>query len=82
MSKFLKGLGIKVQSGEQWGISLKGTLKMFLGIREILRILLYFNAKRDLHKIASIHIHKSTVNPNILAGRGLSCFVSFIQNSK
>ena len=37
MSKFFKGPGIKVNSGEQRGISLKGTLKIFLGIREMLQ---------------------------------------------
>ena len=55
---------------------------MFLGIREILGILLYYNAKRDLHKISSIHILNSNVNPNILAVGGLSWSVSRIQNSK
>ena len=63
-------------------IFLKGTLKTFLGIRGILRILLYFKAKRDLHKIASIHILNSNVNSNILAVGGLFWSVSGIQNSK
>ena len=70
MSKLFNGLGTKVHSLEQWGISLKGTLKIFLGIREMLRVLLCYNAKRDLHKIASIHILRSNINHNILAVGG------------
>ena len=57
-------------------------MKIFLGIREILRILLYYNAKRDLRKIASIHILNLNVDHNILAVGGLSWSVSCIQNSK
>ena len=57
-------------------------MKIFLGIREILRILLYYNAKRDLRKIASIHILNLNVDHTILAVGGLSWSVSCIQNSK
>ena len=60
----------------------KGNTENFSGNKGDLRILLYYNDKRDLHKIASIHIPNSNVNANILADGGLSWSISCIQNSK
>ena len=41
MSIFFKGTWERMHSGEQFGISFKGTVKkQFLGIREILKIVL------------------------------------------